>query len=193
MATEGTRSRTTAGVTGTHARPSAAVCVEGAQLGQAGGHRPSGPSSAQRSGQIIVGAMARETITCACIMAKRNRTARWDMLARTIPAHPDGVELTARLVRCCSVTVPRAELETGSAQEQKDELDEEIALVEMAADDARLDELDIEAVVAFAEHVLLNAARRWQEFSLIFRLLRAVVRKDESEVSPAGFEPTLPT
>jgi hypothetical protein len=30
----------------------------------------------------------------------------------------------------------------------------------------RLDELDVEAVLQFAEHVLLNAARLWTEFSL---------------------------
>ena len=51
-------------------------------------------------------------------------------------------------------------------KQQKDRLDQEIALAEMAAHDAKLDELDVEAVVVFAEHVLLNAARLWQEFSL---------------------------
>ena len=105
-------------------------------------------------------------------------------------------------------------------KQQKDRLDQEIALAEMAAHDAKLDELDVEAVVVFAEHVLLNAARLWQEFSLgqkqrlqqllfpvgvtyadgefrtvemspIFRMLRVIDGEREREVSPAGFEPTL--
>ena len=79
----------------------------------------------------------------------------------------------------------------------------------------------VEGVLAFAEHVLLNAARLWMEFSLdqkqrlqqvlfpqgvsyrdgkfgtaetsqIFRLLYAGPTASEGEASPAGFEPTLP-
>lgn len=51
-------------------------------------------------------------------------------------------------------------------EKQRDKLREKIAVAEMDAHAARLDELDVEAVLAFAEHVLANAARLWLEFSL---------------------------
>jgi len=40
-------------------------------------------------------------------------------------------------------------------------LNEEITLAELEAEDARFDQLDIEATVEFAQYVLLNAARIW--------------------------------
>ena len=45
-------------------------------------------------------------------------------------------------------------------------MDQENALAEAALHDAKLDELDVEGVVGFAEHVLSNAARLWLESSL---------------------------
>ncbi len=89
--------------------------------------------------------------------------------------------------------------------------------------DARLDELDVESVLAFAEYVLSNPGRLWGEASLeqkqrlqkvwfprgvtysqdgrfgtaetsvIFRLLQALPTEKSSEASPTGFEPVLPT
>lgn len=44
-------------------------------------------------------------------------------------------------------------------------VNEEITLAEMEAHDARLDQLDIEAAIEFAQYVLLNAARIWSESS----------------------------
>src|SRR5262249_19724297 len=105
--------------------------------------------------------------------------------------------------------------------EEMNKLNDEIGLAEMAAHDAKLEGLDVGAVVVFAEHGLLNAARLWTEFSieqkqrlqqvlfpegityadgkfgttetsLIFSMLGSVQGRDESEASPAGFEPTLP-
>jgi site-specific DNA recombinase len=92
----------------------------------------------------------------------------------------------------------------------------------VALHDARLDELDVEGVLAFAEHLLLNAARMWAEASLdqkqrlqrvlfpqgvtygeggfgttetslVFTMLDAIAASKESEASPTGFEPVLPT
>jgi hypothetical protein len=104
-----------------------------------------------------------------------------------------------------------------------DKLDEEITLAEIALHDARLDELDVEGVLAFADYVPTNAGRLWVEASLdqkqrlqkvlfpqgvtysadgafgtaetsvIFRLLQAVPTQKASEASPTGFEPVLPT
>jgi len=47
--------------------------------------------------------------------------------------------------------------------EQLDKLNEEITLAEIEEQDARLDELDVEAAVEFAQYVLLNAPRLWAE------------------------------
>jgi hypothetical protein len=50
-------------------------------------------------------------------------------------------------------------------ERQRDKLREEIALARIELDDARLEEIDVEGVLAFAEHVLTNAARLWVEAS----------------------------
>lgn len=46
-----------------------------------------------------------------------------------------------------------------------DKLKEELVLAEMEERDAKLEACDIEGVLAFAEHVVCNAARLWMEFS----------------------------
>ena len=54
-------------------------------------------------------------------------------------------------------------LDRETYQEELDKLSEDITLVELEEQDTRLDELDIESTLAFAEHVLLDAARLWAE------------------------------
>jgi len=63
--------------------------------------------------------------------------------------------------------VYRRAIDEETYQDQKDKLAEETALAQMELHDARLDELDVEGVLAFAEHVMLNAPRlgspaRWR-------------------------------
>ncbi len=53
-----------------------------------------------------------------------------------------------------------------SYQMKLDELEQEIGLAEMAQNDARLEQLDVEGLLAFAEHVLSNAERLWLEAGL---------------------------
>ena len=48
---------------------------------------------------------------------------------------------------------------------QLDKLNEQIVLAEMQERDAKLEAYDVDAVLNFAEHVILNAARLWTEFS----------------------------
>lgn len=48
---------------------------------------------------------------------------------------------------------------------QRDKLNEEILLAEMAEQDAKLEGYDIDAVLSFAGHVMANAARLWTEVS----------------------------
>lgn len=91
----------------------------------------------------------------------------------------------------------------------------------MAAHDARIEELDVEGLLGFADHLLTNAGRLWMEFpldqrqrlqkilfpkgvtygnngfepaetSVIFRMLHALEGGKSSEATPTGFEPVLP-
>lgn len=48
-------------------------------------------------------------------------------------------------------------------ERQRDKMREDIALVRIELEDARLEEIDVEGLLAFAEHVLGNAARLWKE------------------------------
>ncbi len=57
------------------------------------------------------------------------------------------------------------EIDRDTYQEQLDKTNEEIA-IEIAERDAHVDELDVQAAVAFGEFVLQNADRRWAESSL---------------------------
>ena len=106
-------------------------------------------------------------------------------------------------------------------QRQLDKLNEEIMLAEMQEREAKLEDYDIEAVLNFAEHVILNAARLWIEFSsdqkqrlqkvlfpegvrfenqiiqtgatcLLFKLLPEVQGEKASLATPPGIEPGLP-
>ena len=51
-------------------------------------------------------------------------------------------------------------------QTKLDQLNEDITLAQLELNEATHDQLDVEGVLAFGEHLLLNAARLWQEFSL---------------------------
>ena len=115
---------------------------------------------------------------------------------------------------------PERVIDQRTYERQAGKLDEEIALAEMALNDARLDELDVEGILTFAEELIGNAARLWFESSLdqrqrlqkvlfpkgvaympdggfrtaetseIFRLLQALAGRKEEKVSRVGFEPT---
>ena len=90
----------------------------------------------------------------------------------------------------------------------------------MAAHDSRLEELDAEGILAFAEQLLLNVARMWAdassdqkqrlqrvlfpagvtygaegfgttEASLVFEVLDALAAPESSETCPTGVEPDL--
>jgi hypothetical protein len=106
-------------------------------------------------------------------------------------------------------------------ERQRDKLNEQIVLAEMQERDAKLEDYDVEAVLNFAQHVVLNAARLWVEFSsdqkqrlqkvlfpdgvrfedgnvktaatcLLFRLLPSVEGEKLSLATLPGIEPGLP-
>jgi hypothetical protein len=51
------------------------------------------------------------------------------------------------------------------SERQLDKLNEQIMLAEMKEREAKLESYDVEAVLNFAEYVILNAARLWTEFA----------------------------
>jgi hypothetical protein len=59
----------------------------------------------------------------------------------------------------------RKEIDRATYERQRDKLREDIALVRIELEDAKLEEIDIEGLLGFAEHVLTNAARLWIEAS----------------------------
>ena len=54
-------------------------------------------------------------------------------------------------------------IDTASYERQRDKIREDIALARIELEDARVDEIDVEGLLGFAEHVLGNAARLWME------------------------------
>ena len=54
-------------------------------------------------------------------------------------------------------------IDSASYERQRDKMREDIALARIELEDARIDEIDIEGLLGFAEHVLGNAARLWME------------------------------
>ena len=56
-------------------------------------------------------------------------------------------------------------VDAATYERQRDKLREELALARIELEDARLEEIDVEGLLGFAEHVLANAARLWTEAS----------------------------
>ncbi len=112
-------------------------------------------------------------------------------------------------------------IDQSSYERQRDKLREERALAEMELHDATLEELDVEGILVFAEHVLTNASGLWSEASLdqkqrlqqvffpeglefdgerfgtaatclAFKLLQPSEDSESRMASPAGFEPASP-
>ncbi len=67
---------------------------------------------------------------------------------------PDGVQQSQRTI------------DQSTCDRQRDKVREEIAIAQIELHDAGLDELDVEGILGFADHILTNAARLWLEASL---------------------------
>ena len=105
-------------------------------------------------------------------------------------------------------------------ERQRDLLRETVALATIEVQDATLDEIDVEGVLGFAEHVLANATRLWADATLelkqrlqrvlfpeglrlkagrlgtaatclAFMQLRPFDGRQEGLASPTGFEPVF--
>ena len=89
-----------------------------------------------------------------------------ESLAQTTALDNQLADLQERKDKLVEAFVYRKAIDQATYQRQLDKLSEEITLAEMAAHDAKLESFDVEAVLNFSEHVILNAARLWTEFSL---------------------------
>ena len=114
----------------------------------------------------------------------------------------------------------KKQIDRQTYERQRDKLREDVALIRIELEDARLDEIDVEGILGFAEHVLGNAARLWMNASpdqkqrlqrvffperlrfrdgrfgtavtcLAFKQMAANCKEDSSLASPTGFEPVF--
>jgi hypothetical protein len=68
--------------------------------------------------------------------------------------------------RLVDVFVYKAAIDEKTYQEERHNLDQQIALVEMEHLEAREDEIDVQGALSFSEYVLSNAGRLWVESDL---------------------------
>ena len=54
-------------------------------------------------------------------------------------------------------------IDTQTYERRRDQTREDIALVRIELEDARIEEIDVEGLLGFAEHLLANAGRLWSE------------------------------
>ena len=72
-----------------------------------------------------------------------------------------------RLDRVDEAFLHERSIDRQTYERQRDQLRQQVALAEMKLNDAVLDQLDIDGVLAFAEHVVTNSARLWTELELV--------------------------
>ena len=131
------------------------------------------------------------------------------------------VLIEERKQRLIEAFVYQQALDPDTYRREMDRIREEEVLTDVELHENRLDELDVEGVLAFAEHVVLNARRLWSEYDLkrrrelqkvlfpsglhfdgegfgtpvtclFFKSLEAESGAESQMVSPTGFEPVLP-
>ncbi len=75
-------------------------------------------------------------------------------------------DLRQREDRLEETFIQRREIDRQTYERQRDKLREQIMLAEVGREEATGEELDVEGILAFAQHVLANAARLWEEAPL---------------------------
>jgi site-specific DNA recombinase len=96
---------------------------------------------------------------------------RWAERSREVTARKEALEasvrtLKARRQRLHDLFIYEESIDQATYREQLARLAQEIAAAELRLHDARLEEIDVEAVVDFACHLATNAGRLWLEASL---------------------------
>lgn len=74
-------------------------------------------------------------------------------------------ELHGRMEQVEEAFLYKRTIDQSTYERQRDKLREQLALAEMQEHDAKLEGYDVEGVLAFAEQVILSAARLWMEAS----------------------------
>jgi len=99
-------------------------------------------------------------------------------------------ELRRREDRLNETFIYRRAIDQATYERQRDRLAEEATLAKVEPHDAQLDELDVEGVLAFAEHLLANVARMWAEAALDQKQrLQRVLFRLGSPTAPTDLEP----
>ncbi len=75
-------------------------------------------------------------------------------------------KLKERVERLTEAFIYERAIDRTIYENQKLKLEEELMLAEMESREAEAEECDVEGVLTFAEHVIVNAARLWTEFSV---------------------------
>lgn len=146
---------------------------------------------------------------------------RQDIAAQRAAAERKIQELKRRKDQLLEAFIYQKAIDQETYKDQLDKLNEGLTLAEVDQHGQRSEELDVEAVLAFAERVSLNASRMWLEANLeqrqrfqallfpeglqvengevrtpvspsFYEDLGRFTPSDERLVSPAGFEPALP-
>ncbi|HVG08202.1 MAG TPA: recombinase family protein [Thermoanaerobaculia bacterium] len=93
-------------------------------------------------------------------------TRRQDIAAQRAAAERNLAELKRRKDQLLEAFVYEKAIDQQTYKDQLDKLNEGLALAELEQHGQRFEELDVEAVLAFAERVSLNASRMWLEANL---------------------------
>lgn len=149
------------------------------------------------------------------------KAKREDATARRTAAERKMAELKRRKEQLVEAFIYQRAIDQETYKAQLDKLNEGMTLAEMDQHEQRTEELDLEAVLDFAERVALNASRLWLEANLqqrqrlqsllfpeglqvretevrtpvtssFFEELQRFTTPVERLVSPTGFEPVLP-
>jgi len=144
-----------------------------------------------------------------------------DVAAQRTAAERKIADLKRRKDQLVEAFIYQKVIDESTYKDQLDKLNEAMTLAEIDQHDKRADELDIEAVLGFAERVSLNAPRLWLEADLdqrqrfqaflfpeglevvegeirtpvtasFYEELQHFTTPEERLVAPTGFEPVLP-
>jgi hypothetical protein len=94
----------------------------------------------------------------------KNRQAEAVHVRRAAQARSEALQ--RRLDEVDEAFIHDKRIDRDTYERQRDRLREDIANAEMECGDAKLEELDVQGVLAFAEHALTNASRLWVDASL---------------------------
>jgi hypothetical protein len=75
-------------------------------------------------------------------------------------------ELQERSTRLEEAFIYEKAIDFSVYERQKDRIQEQLTIAELELQDARIDSLDVEGLLAFAEHLITNAGRMWIEATL---------------------------